>query len=441
MRLRRTAVLLLLAGVGLLAVAGLVVGVRDWSGEDELEAALAATAADEAWLAALPEVDSALRDRAWAWMKTSWPVRFTSAHKQEAWFLRGEAPPAEVRERHEAARPHMRELMFLLAQPDLCLSSAAWARTELADPTQLGPKHIPNLLHCRYALSWFGVESMLADDPQPALDAIDRLCASMTPAGSLIDALIAIAMADTRDHAYLRLIQRGALPRHVVTRWLGERPTATRAVLDAYRGERLLLWGKLAASMLRGGDEVLPLLFADGADLGQRMDVLWHGKRDAAYVLRSHRLFERFLEEGVPTSAFEELEARREAGGTLAQMGVPHHRAVLWSVVVSRAKHRIRRLLVRAARLPGGIPADDAELRTSLPRSVAAMAYGRLELALRYERVGADRIRIYVPADTPLPELLEPSRASYGIEDARKPAKDVLAVARDRHAVEMTVRP
>ncbi|MDJ0523110.1 MAG: hypothetical protein QNJ90_13660, partial [Planctomycetota bacterium] len=88
MRLRRTAVLLLLAGVGLLAVAGLVVGVRDWSGEDELEAALAATAADEAWLAALPEVDSALRDRAWAWMKTSWPVRFTSAHKQEAWFLR-----------------------------------------------------------------------------------------------------------------------------------------------------------------------------------------------------------------------------------------------------------------------------------------------------------------------------------------------------------------
>ena len=63
------------------------------------------------------------------------------------------------------------------------------------------------------------------------------------------------------------------------------------------------------------------------------------------------------------------------------------------------------------------------------------------DLCIRYERVGDDRIRFYVPKDTPIPDLLEPSRAGYGIDGETRPeSHDKLPLPYARHAAEMQLR-
>ena len=163
-------ILVSLLALGL--VTGLVVGVRQAGGAVELETALAATAGDAAWLASLPRMDPKLRDRAWSWMKTDWPTGFRgSSSKDYAWFLAGEPIPHTLLEHHEGERDHMEVLSRLLDRPGLCLSSAAWALDE-QEQHFFGPRHIPHLVSTRYALRWYGMETMLEEDPLPALPCV-----------------------------------------------------------------------------------------------------------------------------------------------------------------------------------------------------------------------------------------------------------------------------
>ena len=48
-----------------------------------------------------------------------------------------------------------------------------------------------------------------------------------------------------------------------------------------------------------------------------------------------------------------------------------------------------------------------------MPEVSAALEPGPWDVAIQYQRLRPDRIRFYVPEDSPLPDLLEPRRSEY----------------------------
>ena len=98
-----------------------------------------------------------------------------------------------------------------------------------------------------------------------------------------------------------------------------------------------------------------------------------------------------------------------ESGGRTMRWFGRGHSGVVWTVVSSRARHRMARVLAAAIRADDvNSQSDVSEILDGTPLSLSP---GRWDVALRYVPAGPERMRLFVPSDTPLPPILEATRA------------------------------
>ena len=401
--------LLLVAGVPFLAAAHRRAAREDLAAVLRRHAAEGHGASFVDLAASAPPVDPARQRRARAWMKKPVP---TKAHGQTsawiAWRLEGEAPDAKALEGHEAFRPMAEELAALLEPGDLCLTSLGWLPADPARATFServgGP--LPNLLAVRAACRFYAVEAGLADDPSVALDALDRLHASMDACGTLIDAMVAVAGDAMRDEAYLVLGLAGRLDDARRDAWLAEAPRGGRLTADGLRGERLRYGAPLAEDLATGGSaaEHLGLEPQDLRDIWQyRVRSYLDDARDCALVLEGMLAAEqRARGQATAAEATAAAEACAEVG-PLLRMTVPNILALRgMGDRVREQHHALRAALVLAAATAsaGRRPENDAEAHQWVARACPALDAA----AWRYEAVGEDRIRVMqASASTPAP--------------------------------------
>ncbi|MDJ0973053.1 MAG: hypothetical protein QNJ98_01160 [Planctomycetota bacterium] len=399
----------LLGLLGLVGVAAIGLTLRQHMHGKDLEEALARSDEDKAWLEGLPKVEPELRDRAWAWMKTDWPSGFgASGRKDETWYLQGEAPPEKLLDRHEAERAHMLELSEILESDGPVLSSIAWLEPDLSRDGHgpYGPKHIPNILSVRGAMRWYGIEAMLAEDPAPALEQVDRLFEALQPVGSMIDALILAAVDAQRDRIHLRALYRGVLEDDRYERWLAEPSRAKQWHIDAYRAERLVLWEPLARDVLLDRSSAKHALYGASVDAAEELDWRMYARKDLTRVIAAWRLYESYVREQCDAEALDVIEAWEREGGRTLSMSLPGRTGMTWALLGARANHRLARMVARTLRAGGPAPDD-------LPAEIDLRAAGRFDVDVHYERLAADRVRFYVPRTTSLPALVEDERTEH----------------------------
>lgn len=427
MRLHRAIGGFLIGLLGLAGLAAVALTVRQHRQGQELQQVLVRSAEDQAWLAGLPRVDPAARDQAYAWMRAPWPTdSFGSLLADETWYLEGDAPPATLRGRHEAERAPMAELEAILASEGPVLSSVAWVDGERGARGRdaYADRAIPNLLHLRRAVRWYGVEAMLAADPGPTLDRVDRLLDALQPVTTGIEALILSALSASRDRMYLRAVYRGALSSARYTRWLRETSRATEWYRDAYRAERLLFWDPLARDVLLGGAHARLALYGESVDAGEELDWRVHARRDLARVISAYRLLEDYVRGHCDADALDVIEAWQREGGRTLSMALPSRSGMTWALLDALANHRLVRMLAITVRSDGPIPTSAEEL----PPDVVLERKDRFDVEVRYKRVAADRVRFFVPLDTPLPALIAGDQRKNRIDGPTRRAAGPLPV-------------
>ena len=410
----------LLGLLGLVGLAAIGMTLRQHMHGKDLEDSLARSAEDQAWIDGLPRVDPEVRDRAWAWMKTEWPSGFGgSSSKDETWYLEGATPPTKLLDRHEVERAHMEELSEILNGEGPLLSSVAWLEPDLSRDGHgpYGPKHIPNILSVRGAMRWYGIEAMLAEDPAPVLEQVDRLVKALQPVGSLIDALILAAVDAERDRIHLRALYRGVLASDRYERWLAEPSRAKQWHLDAYRAERLVLWEPLARDVLLDRSSAKHALYGSSVDAGEELDWRMYARKDLTHVLAAWRLYEDYVRGRCDADALDVISAWEREGGRTISMSLPGRTGMTWALLGARANHRLARMVARTLRAGG--PAPDA-----LHPDIALDAADRFDVDVRYERLAADRVRFYVPRTTVLPALLEDERSAHHFQGSERLVMD-----------------
>jgi hypothetical protein len=272
----------LLIVLGLLSVTlvstALVIRERGW---DELNALTERIRAEGRGLtpadlvAEAPVVDAARQERAWAL------VGATSLYPEirtKTWGMVALEPSAKdlAKLAQESARVMRDSAACRLQWRDLhasgpvVLSLLGWLKHDLPEPEQAGISkmaacRIPCLLAMRQVANAFATEARLAPDPRPALTELDALVGSCAPNGSIIDAMIAIAVSTIRDEAWLEAATRG----HDQAPWVAHLPDYRLAALRRMRAERLTFGGGFYLDVQRGTS--LPFARPTSAGLAQEM--------------------------------------------------------------------------------------------------------------------------------------------------------------------------
>ena len=215
----------------------------------------------EDYLAAAPVVDAAAQ-AAWdTWSKSAMAGWKEPNYDLKAWnlWVTGQGnKPASIVTTIEANRAVYASALALLRRGDLVLSAYGWAAADLppgkrtlADAAAV---RMPNLLVIRALAEWLHYDAVLSADPRPSLADLDALVTSQNShPGSLIDAMIAVAVGDIRDRTYVDLALLGTLPADCRDRWLAEPSQTLRCVADGFDGEAGLYVGGLFTMIDTGG--------------------------------------------------------------------------------------------------------------------------------------------------------------------------------------------
>lgn len=392
-----------LAILGLVATAGVVaVGIRQHDTKSELEHSIRHSAADQAWLAGLPQVPDELRERTHAWMRTSWPTPGGPDLAVLDWFVKGTPPPAKALARHEKVRAHVAELTKMLDGGVTCLSSSAWIADALKSEQPHSELHIANLLSVRGAAKWYVGQAMLDEDPLPQLANLDRLVAALRRSSTLIDAMIENAIVSMRDAAIARLAFRQRLPASYLAAWLAETPHIRKLTRDTMRGERLM-WCRLGELLLSGNTKSEAALYGDDLDVEDRIDLEWNAHRDVSRLIESIRLYEGYLDGDVEPAELDQIARWELEGGRTTQLSMMNYDSLTGMVLSTRTQHRINRLVVHLMQLNGPRPETTDELRTRLGDAATLLDAGSWDVELAYHPVGTDRMRVYVPETAIVP--------------------------------------
>lgn len=232
------------------ASAGIALRLHGQAQLDGTQAAVAAIglAPDlTAWVAASPPVDRERQLRVQRLLQGigSWPDKpghqpFTDLQEQR---LR----PADIAARDAmltAGRPDAQAMAALLREGPVLISLLGFINRDpawLAHPPALelcDERLYPDLMACRGLAGWWAAAACLADDPTADLHHLRVFAAALDRPGSLIDAMIAIAVTAMQDQTCLHLATRGRLSGPEAQAWLEADPDHLRWIADGFAGER-----------------------------------------------------------------------------------------------------------------------------------------------------------------------------------------------------------
>jgi hypothetical protein len=265
---------------------------------------------------------------------------------------------------------------------------------------------IPSLLNTRALANWWATQACQAADPEPHLHRLDQWVSALGRPGSLIDAMIAIAIGRTRDDVHLWLAVRGRLPAARLAIWLDEAPEHCRWLADGYAAERAWFWDLLArsASLLAPafgmGDDSLP----ERLLLGLRIWPL-HGY-DCASGLAALTNCELRLRRLPP---MPEFPMPWNLPRPLTDVAMPHLEESIVTACEAENGHRLSRLAAIIAvhhRRHGILP-----VLADLPADLLAGRGPDLP-PLRYETFPPHRFRIGIDPAGPLPPSVPAGRWS-----------------------------
>jgi hypothetical protein len=371
-------------------------------------------------LALAPTVDRG-RQAAWdAWQKayTTGAGRATSLAERlgrhqlayDAWIAGTGSPPNQVEDIILASAADFAAALPPLRGDGLVLSGYGWMAEDLPVGRRRMPftsaMRLPNLLCVRELALWLRHATAVATDPRPSLADLDALNAAMARPVTLIDAMIALALADIRDRTYVDLALLDRLPDAERQHWLAEPCRHLALLADAIDGESVLM-AMAAAEML----EVESLELVSGWEKSMASLRLWiTGHRDCARMAEVEVHAAQRLR-GQRLDTWNDGPAFNDQLGILGRICMPNLTESAITALQADARHRMTRLAVMLIGMErrGGLPADQAALRAALGDADLLAPAGD-HLHLLYEALTADRFRVVVDPASPLPDFDDPKR-------------------------------
>jgi hypothetical protein len=399
-----------------LAVSALVaVHIAGMRRLDDLQAELRglgyATTMEEL-VALAPPVDRDRQDRFRRIMESRGPWMENVHHAMPSMTLSEQRhQPKDLERRDRALRDgatDMQAITSLFDEGPVELSMFGWCER---DPAKLrtislstaAATPLPHLLAVRAFANWWSIRSCLDSDPEPHLRNLDRLAASMHRPGTLIDAMIAIAVSAIRDQTHLWLATRDRLGEERLSAWSTEMPHHLAWIASGFAGERCLFhepfsrmtWDFSAVAGSPGGyirDVWMFLLLRPTQG------------HECAYGISSLAGIEgRLL--GRPVPAVREMPFGYR--GIFIGLAMPNLFESVTTAAESANSHRLSRLAAVIAvfhRRTGTLPA-----LTDLPRGLLA-GQGPDLPALLYETFPPHRFRIGIDPTGPLPPSVPADR-------------------------------
>lgn len=368
-----------------------------------------------------PRADPDRQERLHAWWKGDTVALHSSlpANRMDAYAFDGDEDALEAMRTDLAAwRVPMSELEALMEEGPLTFSAMGYIRQDLPEEgitlSQAAAVRFPNIMALRRAVDGLGQAALVEADSRRPLVLLDRLEDGLAPSGALIDALIAVAIHDMRDTAYLRAQVLGVLPDDLRDAWRAEAPSSER-IAEGVRGERLLFVAPLAEELRKGG------ALSTGSDwihgeagmwdrLRGRADLWLDGPADLADLLDVLAEVEESLRDPRPATGTRARYDALLARSRLLRVSMANLPAVVTTGVHSRARHRAMRLvshLVELRRAGEALPATEDELVRAVPEAAALLAEGPLDLRLRYERPAEHVPRVSVDPASRVPAMAE----------------------------------
>ncbi len=420
--------LLIVAGVLAIAVLSFALILRQ-QGWRELEttvaglrkAGLGVTPVD--LVASAPPVDGPRQERAWALLgtgglglnlgTTTWGMAAYAASAKERAKIATET--TKLLADTETLR---RDWRALCNEGPVTLSVLGWIRQDFPDPetanmADLSRIRFPNLLVMRTLAAALATEARAAVDPRPALRELDRLIAACSPAGSLMDGMIVLALSAIRDEAWLEaMVTRGIDPQS----WTAEAPSRRNTIADSFAHERMIFTDGLYQSLIAGqGIDQLSLGFGSsrpgtwerlGDWVGQQFwSVLLPG--DLALLLRGFQQGESICRTGSGDSSALERELRLQTWRhPIASISLPN---LMESGITANAAEvtarriRLAALLAWGHRQSGTLPATLSEFS---PAALTLAAATICAPEIRYEHLTPTRFRLWSEPPTTSTSLL-----------------------------------
>lgn len=426
-------------------------GHRRYQAQVAIDRAQGRMATVSDFVARAPPVDRA-QQQAWeTWSNgyaQTWDASTSDNAAWDAWIAGGKERPTAIADLVEERRAGFLPALDVLRRGGLALSIRGWVATKLPPGRRrvedILAVHAPSLLSVRDLATWLRHAAVLAEDPRPHLADLEALLAAMEQPATLIEALIAMGVADLRDRAHLDLALRGRLDPDAATGWLREGSPALAMMASGFAGERALLVDASAASAEDLGlFEMDPTL--DPSVLGvprwrAHLETWVRGLSDCAVLADyeghwSDRL--RGLRPDAPPH--QAMVARRL--GLLGRMSVQNLVHVAGTALEADARDRMARLAVRivAHAWRDGLPADHEALLTRLGSADCSPAGDHLHL--RYERLGSDRFRLAVDPASPLPDFDDPTRMPERSKALGAPPSTAPLVRSRAGGIELQVPP
>jgi len=259
---------------------------------------------------------------------------------------------------------------------------------------------IANLLTTRNAMqaaSWDARQ-----DPRLGRRRQDQRIKAWTHTHLVIDAMIAIALADLRDQTYVWLATRGRLPDDVARAWEAEAPPQVRWAAEGFAGERVLFWGVALRQQM-----MTVALMEFGSNAASRVSL----------ALLSWPIMPADFANGMGTMAQTEARIRGLPPlpssnlpliehGALTRVALANLEESVITAGLSSHSHRVRRLFGWIARYHART--QQLPDPTSLPQSLTAATPDCPALAM--EALSAHRVRVGPVIGAPPPRLVPTSR-------------------------------
>ncbi len=323
----------------------------------------------------------------------------------------------------------MENLESVLDEGPVELSVFGWIERDpgrLAKKTlwELATSRIPLLLVSRGCAHWWGSQAIAATNPTTALKRLDCWNKSLEKPGTLIDAMIGLAVGEIRDQVYLWLAVRGRLPAQQQIDWMTEDPQQVRWVADGLAGERCLWWEPMSHSNVAEAFE-----FTRFAVVSDMTDHLYPAKfHEIARGIQAIGDMEAELKgtprpTPVPPAPFGFNYISRIAFPSLGECSITAHQSAF-----RHRQSRIAGVIASHYRTNPNLPASRNDLAAWLPT-------GYLEAktpdnpAIQYERLSPGRFRIGIdplakPPSIPASRWGPTYTSTIGQQPDREPVKD-----------------